>query len=175
MASALAEQRKNRRKPIGAILVELELIDKDTLHAVLAQKVGIPYVDLRKYAFDPNWADYAAFPVCRQHHMVPLYRGEGSITVALDDPLDVEKLNALAFTLGARVIPVLASTVDIEWALERHPERRLYETLEDAASAEGVQASAAELEGDDAQMLASRLAGELEAREDPAEIEFILS
>src|SRR6185503_8206157 len=95
VASALAEQRKNRRKPIGAILVEMELIDKDSLHTVLAQKVGIPFLDLRKFAFDPNWADYAAFPVCRQYHMVPLFRGEGSITVALDDPLDVEKLNAL--------------------------------------------------------------------------------
>src|SRR6185503_1212067 len=146
MASALAEQRKNRRKPIGTILVEMALIDEETLHTVLAQKVGIPFLDLRKYAFDPNWADFAAFPICRQHHMVPLYRGDGSITVALDDPLDVEKLNALAFALGARVIPVLASTADIEWALERHPERKLYEALDDAASGEGAQASAAELE-----------------------------
>jgi type II secretory ATPase GspE/PulE/Tfp pilus assembly ATPase PilB-like protein len=167
VASALAAQRKNRRKPIGRILVEMELIDRDTLHAVLAQKVGIPYVDLRKYAFDPNWADYAQYPLCRQHHMVPLYRGDGSITVALDDPLDVEKLNALAFGLGLRVVPVLASAADIDWALERHPERRLYEALEDAASAEGVQPSVAELEGADAQALASRLAAEVAPQAEP--------
>jgi type II secretory ATPase GspE/PulE/Tfp pilus assembly ATPase PilB-like protein len=165
--NALAEQRKNRRKPIGTILVEMDLIDKDTLHAVLAQKVGVPYLDLRQYAFDPNWADFAPYPVCKQHRMVPLYRGEGGVTVALDDPLDVEKLNSLGFALGAHVVPVLASAADIEWALERHPERRLYEALEDAAAGERVQPTEAQLEGDDAQALAQRLSGELQAHAEP--------
>jgi type II secretory ATPase GspE/PulE/Tfp pilus assembly ATPase PilB-like protein len=163
VAGALAAQRKNRRKPIGALLVEMELIDKDTLQTVLAQKVGIPQVDLRKYTFDPNWMDLAQYPVCHQHHMVPLYRDEGSVTVALDDPLDVEKLNAIGFALGARIVPVLASAADVDWALERHPERRLYEALEDAGYPEGVPPAAAELEGDDAQVLAQQLAGEITA------------
>jgi len=161
LAAALTEQRKNRRKPLGEILIEMSLLDRETLQAVLPQKVGIPFVDLRKFAFDPNWADFAPYPLCHENHMVPLYRGEGALTVALDDPLDVERLNRLAFALATHVIPVLASTTDIEWALERHPERRLYEALEDAASGDGALPSPEAFEGDDAQSLASRLAGEL--------------
>jgi type II secretory ATPase GspE/PulE/Tfp pilus assembly ATPase PilB-like protein len=159
--AVLAEQRRNRRKPIGEILVGLNLIDRETLRDVLAQKLGVPFVDLRKYAFEPSWADLAPYPVCRQNRMVPLYRANGALTVALDDPLDTQRLGAIAFAVGSAVIPVLASAEDIAWALEMHPERRMWETLDEAAAGEGVEPTAAELEGEDAQSLVSKLAGEL--------------
>jgi hypothetical protein len=49
---ALAAQQHNRRKPLGEILVELQMIDRETLQIVLAQKLGIPRVDLKQYGFD---------------------------------------------------------------------------------------------------------------------------
>ena len=38
----------------GEILVEMEVVDKETIRRVLAQKMGIPLVDLRKFDFDPT-------------------------------------------------------------------------------------------------------------------------
>jgi len=155
---ALAAHQVNRRKPIGEILIELELIDRETLQAVLAQKLGIPFVDLKRYIFDPNWADLAPYPVCRDQRMVPLYRSGGTVVVALENPLDVDRLSVISFAVGSPVTPVLASAADIAMAVERHPERRLYETLEEAADHADAAAAA---ESEAAEALASRLSHEL--------------
>jgi hypothetical protein len=150
--TALGAQRANRRKPLGEILLELQMIDRETLESVLAQKLGIPFVDLRRFAFDTNWADLAPYPVCRDHAIVPLYRAAGTTVVALANPLDIENLNVVSFAIGTPVQPVLASSADIAWGIERHPERRLYETMEEAA--------AATPEAEDAETLASQLGRE---------------
>src|ERR1700682_5051395 len=129
------------------------LIDRATLGSVLAQKLGIPQVDLKRYAFDANWADLAPYAVCREHAVVPLQRRGESIVMAMENPLDVAKLNALAFSLGQRVVPVLALADDIESALDRHPERRLHETLQhspEETGAEEASALAAQLASEEA-------------------------
>jgi|SoiMethySBSTD1v2_1073268.scaffolds.fasta_scaffold45696_4 type II secretory ATPase GspE/PulE/Tfp pilus assembly ATPase PilB-like protein len=157
---ALAAQQHNRRKPLGEILIELQMIDRDTLQVVLAQKLGIPRVDLKQYEFDANWGDLAPFTVCRDHEVIPLYRRAGAVIVATATPLDVESLNVVSFALGGAVVPVRASAEDIAWALEHHPERRLYDASATVSSEAGAHDPA---ESENAEALASRLNNEAEA------------
>ena len=119
---ALAEQRKNRHKRIGEVLVELGILSTETLHGVLAHKLGIPYVDLRRYAFEPDWGSLAPYAVCRDHAMVPLFRSGSTIAIALADALDLDGLNAISLAVASHVAPALATAGDIAWALEQHPE-----------------------------------------------------
>jgi len=163
---ALDEQRRNRRRPLGEILIEQQLVDEAVLHNVLAQKLGIPFVDLSKYALDPNWPDLAAYPLCRQFEMIPLYRAGDKVTIALENPMDLERLREIAFALGCPVIPVLASGADIQAVLERHPERRLYESLEDSVGDQS-RFPTPDATSDDAQNLVSKLAGEMSRNNDP--------
>jgi len=156
---ALAAQRRNRQIPLGEILIELHMIDRDTLQIALEQKLGIPRVDLKQYPFDSNWEDLAPFPVCRAHAVIPLYRQAGTVIVATASPLDVDSLNVVSFALDAVVVPVRACAEDIAWALDRHPERRLYDGSD--AACEGAQAHGArDDENENAQALASRLSTE---------------
>ncbi len=157
LATALTAQRANRRRPIGEILIELQMIDRATLQAALALKLGIPFVDLKRYRFDADWADLAPYPVCRDQEVVPLFKRNGSVVVALENPLDFEKLNALSFVLETPVTPVLAAPADIRATLERHPERALYETRKENVPAE----PAADAESENAESLAKRLGHEL--------------
>lgn len=159
---ALAAQQRNRRKPLGEILVELEMIDRGTLQAVLAQKLGIPHVGLKQYPFDSNWGDLAPFTVCRDRAVIPLYRHAGAVIVATANPLDVDSLNVVSFALGSAIVPVRASAEDIAWALERHPERRLYDLSGTDANVLGPDDS------ENTEALASRLSSEAAADAAPS-------
>jgi hypothetical protein len=121
LETALAEQRKNRHKRIGEVLVELGILSAETLHSVLAHKLGIPYVDLRRYAFEPDWGSLAPYAVCRDHAMVPLFRSGDTMAIALADALDLDSLNAISRAVASPVAPALATAGDIAWALEQHP------------------------------------------------------
>ena len=121
LETALAEQRKNRHKRIGEVLVEQGILSTETLHGVLAHKLGVPYVDLRRYAFEPDWGSLAPYAVCRDHAMVPLFRSGGTMAIALADALDLDRLNAISRAVASHVTPALATAGDIAWALEQHP------------------------------------------------------
>ncbi|MFL6719342.1 MAG: hypothetical protein ACJ8G3_23600, partial [Burkholderiaceae bacterium] len=54
LEEALALQARDRKVHLGEILVEMEVVKRDTLRRVLAQKLGIPLVSLRKFDFDLN-------------------------------------------------------------------------------------------------------------------------
>ena len=118
---ALAEQRQNRHKRIGEVLVELGILSAEALQGVLAHKLGVPYVDLRRYAFEPDWGSLVPYAVCREHTMVPLFRSGGTMAIALADALDLDRLNAISRAVASHLAPALATAGDIAWALERHP------------------------------------------------------
>jgi type II secretory ATPase GspE/PulE/Tfp pilus assembly ATPase PilB-like protein len=114
---ALAEQQGQRRRPLGEILVEMGLVDSMTLRSVLAQKMGIPWVDLRKFTFDPKALKLLPRNIMMQLKVIPLYLSEGTLAVAMENPMDFRIIDAVRFRCGQRVVPVLATGEDIGYAL----------------------------------------------------------
>src|SRR5688572_24603362 len=92
---ALAEQRGQRRRPLGEILVEMGLVDSLTLRSVLAQKMGIPWVDLRKFSFDAKALKLLPRDVMMKLKVVPLYLSEGTLAVAMENPMDFRVIDAV--------------------------------------------------------------------------------
>src|SRR5258708_23014050 len=97
LETALAEQRKNRHKRIGEVLVEQGILSTETLHGVLAHKLGIPYVDLRRYAFHADLGSLAPHAVCRDHTKAPLVLSGGPLAISL----------AHTPTIDTRYVPTL--------------------------------------------------------------------
>jgi type II secretory ATPase GspE/PulE/Tfp pilus assembly ATPase PilB-like protein len=114
---ALAEQRGQRRRPLGEILVEMGLVDTMTLRSVLAQKMGIPWVDLRKFSFDSKALKLMSRDAMMKLKVIPLYLSEGTLAVAMENPMDFRVIDAVRFSCGQRVVPVLATSEDISYAL----------------------------------------------------------
>jgi type II secretory ATPase GspE/PulE/Tfp pilus assembly ATPase PilB-like protein len=114
---ALAEQRLHKKRPLGEILVEMGLVDGLTLRSVLAQKMGIPWVDLRKFSFDSKALKLLPRDMMMKLKVIPLYLSEGALVVAMENPMDFEIIDAVRFSCGQRVVPVLATSEDINYAL----------------------------------------------------------
>jgi type II secretory ATPase GspE/PulE/Tfp pilus assembly ATPase PilB-like protein len=114
---ALAEQRQQKRRPLGEILVEMGLVDAFTLRSVLAQKMGIPWVDLKKFSFDSKALKLITREAMMKLKVIPLYLSEGTLAVAMENPMDFRVIDAVRFSCGQRVVPVLATGEDINYAL----------------------------------------------------------
>ncbi|MGI4848937.1 MAG: GspE/PulE family protein [Janthinobacterium lividum] len=117
---ALELQSRDRKMHLGEILVTMDVIKRETIRRVLAQKLGIPLVALRKFEFDPNLVKTMPADLVRQYNVMPLYRTESRLVVAMENPLDFEPLQALAFFTKLKIDPVMASVEDIAMAIKRN-------------------------------------------------------
>src|SRR2546425_5037859 len=58
--------------------------------------------------------------IAKKYNVVPLYRHDNTVTVALSDPSDLDTLDSLQHLLNLQVEPRVASPVDIEEALGKY-------------------------------------------------------
>jgi hypothetical protein len=117
---ALTMHRRSGAR-LGVCLVRLGYVDEDSLAAALGEQLGVPVAPAD--ALD----DVPAFVIARvpqqvaeAHNIVPI-RVEGrEVHVCLADPQNLSRLDEIAFTLGCRIRPFLATEPAIERALARY-------------------------------------------------------
>jgi type II secretory ATPase GspE/PulE/Tfp pilus assembly ATPase PilB-like protein len=132
LQAALDLQAKDRKIHLGEILVDMRVISRDNLRRVLAQKLGIPMVVLRKFDFDPNLIKSVPADLVRKHQLMPLYRTESRLVAAMEDPLDSEALQALAFVTKLKIDPVMAAAEDLSGAIRKYyGSQGMRESMED--------------------------------------------
>ena len=102
---------------------------------------GLPAVDLHRFILDDSPEEFLPFELVRRYRAVPLYRekgtersGErGALVVAMEDPLDADKVQLVRFATSMRIIPVGASSEGIQYAIDvyrgRLPHRSLLNEL----------------------------------------------
>jgi type II secretory ATPase GspE/PulE/Tfp pilus assembly ATPase PilB-like protein len=117
---ALVKQKENRKIQLGQILVGMGVIDERTLKGALAKKLGIPYVSLAKFNFDPNAIRLINAGFARRHLLIPLYLHGDKLVVAFENPLDTKAIEELHFMAQIKTIPVMASRDDILTAIGRN-------------------------------------------------------
>ncbi len=117
---ALAQQKQNRKLALGEILVDMGIVDKDTIKRTLAKKFGIPVINLRKFAIDPNVFKLIPYHIVRKHNVIPLYRQDAMLVVAVENPMILEPLNEIRFFTQLRIEPVMASLDDILFVINSY-------------------------------------------------------
>jgi general secretion pathway protein E/type IV pilus assembly protein PilB len=106
-----------RDKPVMDALVALDIASKSDVLKALASQFGMEYVSLAGMEVEQGVIDLVPGEVARRYKVVPLYRNDNTITVALSDPLDVETLDSLRYVLRCGVEGVVATSEEIEAAL----------------------------------------------------------
>jgi type IV pilus assembly protein PilB len=112
---ALAKQKAQPGKRLGAVLLEEDLVSEDQLLATLALLLGAPLVHAEFEPLDASLVREVPIDVGRSHRFVPLRREGEEVVVAFADPLD-ETARAAADTAfpRARVRVALSSPRSIE-------------------------------------------------------------
>lgn len=117
---ALARQAQEGGR-LGTILVEMGLIDADTVTVYLGLELGIPIATGATLERAKRTAVRLLTPAqARQFRCIPIIVQDRQIIAALDDPHDLEVLDELYRLTGYRILPRVAPEIRIFYYLERY-------------------------------------------------------
>ena len=117
---ALGSEALERTMPIGQILLKkMGIVDEQSINGAMANKLGIPMVNLKtKIPLDILAKIPAA--VAHRRRAVPLCEAEGALVVAIENPMDNAVLEELRAITRMKILPVTASAQDIADSLTSH-------------------------------------------------------
>lgn len=98
---------------IGQALINSGSLSEETLLQFLEAKLHIPYVNLEDYTLDKNCLKYISFSDAKKFKIIPLFKIEGVLTVAMADPLDLFAIDKVIETAECAIEPVISSEASI--------------------------------------------------------------
>ena len=127
LRAALADQNNWGRR-LGSTLVRMGVLEEHDLVRALAQQLELPVVGLEGKRVQPDVLELVPIDLAEKHLCVPLFvkehHGRRTLYVGMDDPTDLEAVDALAFRSGLAVQPVLVSPSELCEAIDRLYHRR---------------------------------------------------
>ena len=115
-----ALRQKEGKERIGQALIRLGMASEEQVFRALAEQTRVPYIDLADVEIDPGAVNPASMKTIFQKKVIPLDRRNGTMRVAVSDPLDLEVLDDLRLLLRCRIQPVLARPTEIEKLIKKH-------------------------------------------------------
>ncbi|MDD2237383.1 MAG: ATPase, T2SS/T4P/T4SS family, partial [Kiritimatiellae bacterium] len=107
-------------KDISDVLEEAEWVTKPEVLKAIASQFGMEVVSLKNVDIPKEVIGSVPPEVARRFRVVPIYRTEGSLTVALSNPFDVDTLDGLRYVLKCNVDGAVAPADEIEDALNHY-------------------------------------------------------
>ena len=94
---------------LGQVLINLGVIKEDELLKFLESKLHIPYVNLDDYSLDTKCLELISFNDAKKYKIIPLFKIEDVLTVAMADPLDLFAIEKILEKVELEVEPVISS------------------------------------------------------------------
>lgn len=109
---ALREQ-KRRGGLIGQVLIDLGFVQPEIISDFVARDAEAKLIDLRRVRPEREMMELIPIDLARHFRAVPLNRNNGTLTVALADPLDVVAIDTLQQITGLNIEVAAATERDI--------------------------------------------------------------
>ncbi|MEM6691911.1 MAG: ATPase, T2SS/T4P/T4SS family [Planctomycetota bacterium] len=100
--------------------VRLGLVPETEAHRIIADEVGLEWVDLRAEEVDLSALEGFPQRLIYRNAMFPIGHEDGSLKVAIADPFDGYSLDEAAAATGKHIIALLASKEEINRLVSRH-------------------------------------------------------
>lgn len=116
-----AEELANaQRQNIGQVLINKGLITEQVLLDFLASKLHFPSTTLSTYIIDEKCLKYICAKDARKFKMIPLFKIEDSLSVAMCDPLDLFAIDKTVEKIGCEIEPVIVSESSVMQAIDKY-------------------------------------------------------
>jgi type IV pilus assembly protein PilB len=113
LETALSRQAENKQR-LGETLLELGFVTEDELLPFIELQTGVPAVRLREGLLDPVAVRLLPRTFAERLSSIALFRVHNELTVATDDPLDLERIDRIETATGLTVRPVFAFKAAID-------------------------------------------------------------
>lgn len=108
----LARNEKSSDR-IDHTLIKMGLTTEDAVLRTLSAEFGMDYIDLKDIEVDVELLSKFPTSAIYRHSLLPLYRHNGHVVVATDNPLNLEGLDELGTVSGLRLEPVLTRSNEL--------------------------------------------------------------
>lgn len=120
LQQALEKQHQlGSNEKIGDVLVTMGLITEKEKVRCLGDQWGYQYVDLAEQTIDPEVAKCISQDLARRYKIIPVSRTNGTLTLAMKNPLDVFAVDEVRLVTGAEIEPMIATEEDIAAAISQ--------------------------------------------------------
>ena len=126
--ASLEEKAQREGLSVSDLLEREKIITEKDLAVLLSTTLRLRLIDLSTYPLDPQVARELKENIATRYEVVPIRLDDGTIEVAIANPLDLEALKAVEFATGKRVQAVVATRPEVLDALAHA--YRLQESLE---------------------------------------------
>ena len=120
IAAAKKEELLENEEDVVDVLVRQKVIQKSELLAMLAQQYGMELMSLDGYNIPLEVLEGLNGDIARHYNVVPVMRHGDSLTIAMSDPSDMEKLDTLRYLIGGDVDAVVAPEEEITAAVAKY-------------------------------------------------------
>lgn len=114
------ERQKTTGKPIGQILIQNGWANDEQVNRALAIQGGIPTIDLSNYIIEPEVAHLISQEVARKYKLIPVFKSDNVLTVAMSEPTNVFIVDELRSQTNCVVEPNYAPSVEIMRAIDMY-------------------------------------------------------
>ncbi len=115
---------KELAKPDGPgvvdTLIQMGRLTQLDVSKALASQFGMDTINLADYRVPDEVVALMPRHIARRYKVVPVYKHDNTLTVAISDPLDVDTVDSLRYILKMNVEPVVAAKDDIDASLQRY-------------------------------------------------------
>ncbi len=101
-------------------LIAAEVIGEVEVLGVLASQFGMEVVSLVGQNIVPEIRDLLTVDIVRRYRVIPLSKEDGTVTVAMSDPIDFDTLDSLRHLLKCNVEGVVALKSEIRTLVEKY-------------------------------------------------------
>ena len=129
---ALSEQGKSGKK-LGETLVELNYVSEEDILRVIAEQLGIVFDSIENYSVSSELKKLLPEQISRKYKVIPLKGDSQNLTLATNDPVNIDMLDELSRLTRKNITPVLLNTNDLFWGMEKiyGTEDRLFKIASD--------------------------------------------
>lgn len=107
--------------PIEKALEKLGFISEVGIAEIMAEAIGVAFMDLTDYLIDPEVIKFVPEAVAKKYKAVPLFKIGDSLTVAMADPLNVDAIDELrAKSKAGAIDPVLSIPDMIQKVIDQY-------------------------------------------------------
>ena len=107
-------------KALGDVLVDLEYTTSNRIIEELSDYLGMEVIDLENVDLNQDVLDKIPHSVAQLYRIIPIAFEESTITVAQQDPLDIQQMDDLRFLLKYDVKPVLVERENVANAIDKY-------------------------------------------------------
>jgi len=125
---------------LGEVLVQQLLVTEEQLARALAEQKGLEFVNLTSVILDRAVVTRVPERIARKKRVIPIAIRDGSIVVAMADPLDVEAIDDVQLRTGMPVIPVVSPATQIDYAIDKYiASPDVFQEVRDSLEAQGAE------------------------------------